>query len=276
MTIPAHAKNYWDMFRRLLKKISNLKKEIPNIYYREPKNLRPLKDDVGWYSNKFIAHALGNANGIAYSNSREALKSSLAKGFKVLETDINFTADNFPVLSHSDVSKLSLNDFKSLTAEYTTMSLLDIIEEMQNHNFYLLLDFKDSSYAGMTAQFIKEKANERIFDNFIFQINSAKQFCDIKKVDNFRNFHYNFGLDRNPNTAIPFLLEKGIHTVSVAQRWAKKKNKLRYLNKYNIKCYAFTINDTETAKSLLQENIWGIFTDSISPDFLDAKETTPT
>lgn len=47
-----------------------------------------------------IAHALGSIDGNVYTNSREAMISSIAKGYKYLEVDIDSTSDGIYIATH--------------------------------------------------------------------------------------------------------------------------------------------------------------------------------
>jgi hypothetical protein len=49
---------------------------------------------------RLVAHAGGAVNGIAYTNSREALDTHYAAGFRVFELDFEWTSDGQPVMVH--------------------------------------------------------------------------------------------------------------------------------------------------------------------------------
>ncbi|MBR4596783.1 MAG: hypothetical protein IKO42_00070 [Opitutales bacterium] len=237
-----------------------LRRKIDNIFYIPSSSLKPLADEPGlWYfKNKTIAHALGAVGGKFYSNSLEAFNLSLKKGAKLFETDVSFTKDGVAVLAHDSVEDRLFSEIKGETA-----SLADFAQ-LVPEGVFVILDIKNYRRAKDVAKVLLECAAPEQRERFIFQITSSLQFREIKEVwRGFKNFHYNFGLDGNPNTAIKFLLENKIHTASVAKRWALKPGKLKYLMRYNIKCYAFTINDAETARELEKRGIWGIFTDTL-------------
>lgn len=97
---------------------------------------------------KAIAHALGAIGGHTYSNSREAMISSIEKGYKFLEVDIDSTSDGVFIASHdwtgfniiTDHSELldSLLSFaefseRKIYGEYTPISIQEIVDTLKNH-----------------------------------------------------------------------------------------------------------------------------------------------
>lgn len=239
-----------------------VKRKADNVFYLPPPHLKPLIDDgKGWYfENRVIAHALGADGKKVYTNSREAFYASINAGAKVFEADVSFTKDFVPMLSHSDLSEISSDEARARGI----LGLIDFARLIAPYlpGIYVILDIKDFKRAADTAKFLHSSLPVQVLDSFIFQISSSRQYFEIRGVwSGFKKFHYNFGLDGNPNSAIPFLVENEIHTASVALRWARKPKKLKWLKRYNIKCYAFTVNDADEAKAFLKSGIWGYFTD---------------
>lgn len=56
--------------------------------------------DYSWQKDSLYAHAMGAADGIAYTNSKEAFLQNYRKGCRVFETDISLTKEGLPVLCH--------------------------------------------------------------------------------------------------------------------------------------------------------------------------------
>lgn len=250
--------NLTDIFRFV-------KRKADNVFYLPPPRLKPLVDDKdGWYfENRVIAHALGADGEKVYTNSRESFCASKNAGVKIFEADVSFTKDSVPMLSHSDLGAISSGEAR----ERGILDFADFAELMAPHlpGIYAILDIKDFRRAADTAKFLRSNLPAEILDSFIFQISSSRQYFEIREAySGFKKFHYNFGLDGNPNSAIPFLVENQIHTASVALRWARKPNKLKWLKRYNIKCYAFTVNSAGEAKELLKSGIYGYFTDFLT------------
>lgn len=54
-----------------------------------------------WYdTDRIIVHALGEINGISYTNSKEALENSYQNGIRFFECDFSMTSDNWIVACH--------------------------------------------------------------------------------------------------------------------------------------------------------------------------------
>ena len=238
-----------------------LKCKIDNVFYIPSRSFKPLADepDKWYYSTKKIAHALGAVDGRVYTNSIEAFNLSLERGAKTFEADVSFTKDSVAVLSHDSVEDVLCGDIKG-----KVLTLAEFARFIPA-GVFIVLDIKDCRRAKEVAKILCENAEPEKRVQFVFQITSSSQFREIRAVwPGFENFLYCFGLDRNPNTAIGFLLENKIHAVSVAKRWALKPGKLKFLQRYNIKCFAFTINDAELHRDLVENRgIWGIFTDNL-------------
>lgn len=245
----------------LKKLLYRLRCKIDNVFYIPGRSFKPLPDEPEkWYfKTKKIAHAFGALDGKAYTNSMPAFNQSYEKGAKAFEADISFTKDSVAVLSHD-----SVEDFLYSQIKGKALSLADFARIVPP-DVFIILDIKDGGRAKDAAKVLLQSAPSERLGQFVFQITSSRQFREVKEVwGGFNNFLYCFGLDGNPNTAIKFLLENKIHAASVAKRWALKPGKLKHLLRYNIRCFAFTINDAELERELLERRgIWGIFTDNL-------------
>ncbi|MBR6388548.1 MAG: hypothetical protein IKS15_00290 [Opitutales bacterium] len=243
------------------KLLYKLRCKIDNVFYIPSRSFRPLADEPEkWYfKTKKIAHALGAVGGKAYTNSISAFNQSYEKGAKTFEADVSFTKDSVAVLSYDSVEEFLHSQIKG------KVHTLSEFAEFIPPDVFIILDIKDGVRAKDAANVLLKSAPPEKLGQFVFQITSSRQFCEVKEVwGGFNNFLYNFGLDGNPNTAIKFLLENKIHAASVAKRWALKPGKLKHLLRYNIKCFAFTINDAALERELLERRgIWGIFTDNL-------------
>ena len=243
------------------KLLHKLRCKIDNVFYIPRRSFKPLADepDKWYFGTKKIAHALGSLDGKAYTNSIAAFNQSYEKGAKTFEADISFTKDSAAVLSHDSVEEFLYSQIKDKV--HTLSEFADFIPP----DVYIVLDIKDGARAKDAAKVLLQSAPSEKLGQFVFQITSSRQFREIKEVwGGFNNFLYNFNLDGNPNTAIKFLLENKIHAASVAKRWALKPGKLKHLLRYNIRCFAFTINDAALERELLESRgIWGVFTDSL-------------
>lgn len=69
---------------------------------------RPL--DYSWLENILCAHAMGNVDGVVYTNSKEAFIQNYQNGCRLFELDISLTKEGFPVLCH-DWRQVAGNEF---------------------------------------------------------------------------------------------------------------------------------------------------------------------
>lgn len=127
-------------------------------YYTNPiKNNRPDLSD----SKYFIAHATGSIYGYVYVNSKESLINSIENGYKLIEVDLDKTADGALVCVHNweDFNKASipniswrdsslflrkptLKEFKQrkIYGQFTPLTLNDVIVLQKKYNFTLVTD----------------------------------------------------------------------------------------------------------------------------------------
>lgn len=118
--------------------------------------MRPFENDIKVVDihNKeyFIAHAAGGINGYTYTNSKEALLSSIEKGYKYIEMDLYLTTDSQVVCLHapkeynmmtgSSVTELDSHQFmkSKLYGKFTPMHLEEAVKIWENNNFVFVTD----------------------------------------------------------------------------------------------------------------------------------------
>lgn len=253
------------MFKRLRKIVSGLYRDIFKYIYFEPFGLKPLKNNSDDWFNKYkiIPHAMGGINEDTYTNSLEAFEQSVKNGFNTMEIDVCMTKDHIPVLCHNDVSELTFQDFMTskIDNKYTPMSLEMLINAMKNNSELIaILDIKNKQEVEVT-KYLKSNATD-IIDRFVIQIPSVKAFKDITKIHRFKYFHYNFSVDGNVNYHLGFVVKNNIPTCSVAIKSIKNAKTLRYLNKYGVKVFSYTVNTQELYDNLKEKGCYGIITDS--------------
>ncbi len=254
------------MFKRIKKVVCGLYKDVYKYVYFPPFGLKPLvNSEKDWFiSSRTVPHAFGLFKNNKYTNSKEALEFLLENNVNISEVDICLTKDNIPVLAHEIKSDITYEDFMSSTLEcgLTPLSLFQLVEYMRkNKNLFFLLDIKEKYKEIIT--WIKNNAND-VIDRFIIQIPSPKIYKNVIKIHKFKYFHYNFSVDGNVNMNLAFVVKNNIQTCSVATKMVKNVNTLKYLNKYNIKTFAYTVNDAKTRTELFKKGVWGIITDNLT------------
>ncbi|MCD7826894.1 MAG: hypothetical protein LUH14_13215 [Clostridiaceae bacterium] len=147
------------MFRKVWRYVQKMKKmffQLEEVYYLESRNYQMLsqlscKTDVKKYDlnyewckdNPRICHALGEIDGILFTESVEAFKENYKNGSRVFELDFNLTSDNEPVVLHDwnsfeygKLEKSCINNFQQdfrmsysafqdvrIRGKYTTITL---------------------------------------------------------------------------------------------------------------------------------------------------------
>lgn len=133
--------------------------------------LHTIDKDI-WNAKHYIAHGGGVIGGYCYTNSKEALLSSLRKGFVFVELDLYLTTDSIVVCLHDldEYNKMTSSHLKDLNSEvfsnsklygrYTPMTLKDAIEIWNKKPFNIVTD-KLSSPAILNKYFKSNRA--RVF-----------------------------------------------------------------------------------------------------------------
>lgn len=138
--------------------------------------VRPItvsEDDINILSPQYlIAHGGGGIDGKTYTNCKEALISSLDKGFRYVELDLYMTSDSDVVCLHhiSDFNMMTSSHYDSLDqktflesqfyGKYTPMSLEDAIKIWEERPFIFVTD-KISDPQVLNRYFKKHR--ERVF-----------------------------------------------------------------------------------------------------------------
>lgn len=228
-----------------------------------------------YFNDKFIAHAMGEIDGISYTNSLEAFTENYNKGFRIFEVDLIMTSDNRLVAKHdwSDTNNVSLSysEFMSLKInnKYTPLDFETIISLMQKYpNIHIITNTKDTDKANVvkTFQYIKQissKIEPLALNRIIPQIYNQEMYRWVTGVYNFSDIIYTlYQSSDSDDEVISFVLQHHITKVTISEsRFSSDlTNKLKIMK---IKTYIHTINSQESMKSYESKNVFGFYTDSI-------------
>ena len=254
------------VFKRIKKVVGGIYSDIFKYIYFPPFDLKPIQDtEDAWYlKNRVLPHAFGKINGETYTNSKEALDNALNNGTKAFECDVCITSDGIPVMAHEISENSTFDEFMNskIKGQFTPLSLEMIVNLMrEKSDLYFFIDTKNGE-TKLVAKWLKENAFD-IIDRFIVQIGYVKDFKEVNKIHKFKYYHFNFSIDRNVNQHLAFVVRNKIHTCSVPHHIIKNDRTLRYLKKYNVKPYAYTINSEEFKNELYKKGVWGIISDDL-------------
>ena len=222
----------------------------------------------------FIAHAGGEINGQAYTNSLEAFNFNYAKGFRFFEVDLSWTADDELVATHdwevfidthagassgSIPTKAQFLKYKS-TQGLTQLSFDDILKwDEEKGDAYVITDVKTDNLKAIN----RIPANLRGPNSIIIpQVYSFFEY-DQAIALGFKNIIltlYKMRID--PVARLEFATVR--KPFAVTMHWPLVRTGLaRLLQRNNTVVYAHTVNDMETFLELQSLGVHGIYTDAL-------------
>jgi glycerophosphoryl diester phosphodiesterase len=236
---------------------------------------------VSWYSsNRLIAHALGGIEGNIYTNSLEALEYNYEAGHRVFEIDLSVTSDNVVVAAHDWETFSVLTGFEGIPSyeqfklqlidsKYHTLSLSDVVDFMERHSdMYMVCDKLQQNTEIIASAIVEDtKKTPGLIDRFIIEVGTNENFVAIDSCYHFENYIYALASGRgNYDTEenVEFCLTHSIPVVSMWGDWATTEKCSSY-NKNNIKVYAHSINSLDDVNKLLNNGVYGFYTDYLKP-----------
>lgn len=239
-----------------------------------------------WYNYPFVAHALGEVNGVDYTNSLEAFEHNYETGKRVFEIDLEFTSDGYVVARHdwseNSYKKLkqpypgaeepmSLLEYKALKSElgFTPLVLEDIIDLLKKYpDIYFVTDTKDTDKALVEKKFrmIVESANhdKSLLKRIVPQLYNQPMLKFIEDVFKFDSYIYT--LYQSPDTddeVVDFINKENGKIMAVTMTAGRATPQfITSIKKTGAKSYVHTINDIETVYSLKKVGVDGFYTDN--------------
>ena len=228
---------------------------------------------------KFLAFAHRGGNEFAPENSFRAFKSAVDIGYKYLETDVHLTKDGFLIAFHDDtldrvtdksglIRDLTLSEIKK--AKIAGTDEIPLLSELLNSftDCFFNIDCKVDE----TVQPLINLINNKDFINRVCigsfsqkRINFIRKSLgkDVKtsmgpaevilsKFLSYTSLGYNF---KSSYTSIP-IKRYGINLLD--------ERNINYLKSNNQKVIAWTINDEDQMKMLINIGIDGIMTDNLT------------
>lgn len=239
-----------------------------------------------WYERySLIAHAMGEIDGVDYTNSKEAFEQNYEKGYRVFEVDFRFTSDGVLVGRHDwKQSQDQFGDGKIPTAEefldsriqgtYTPLSFADVLQLAKDHpDVYIMTDTKygDLQKAEETMQYMAQTAEELglvqvLKKQFIIQIYNDEMYAPVKQWIDPENILYTvYQLEPEEyNRAALFCTEQKIPIVAVRfKRWDDKVQEM--FESVGLKTAVHTINDPTEAEAYFESHVSCLYSDVLEP-----------
>ena len=228
---------------------------------------------------KFLAFAHRGGNEFAPENSFRAFKSAVDIGYKYLETDVHLTKDGFLIAFHDDtldrvtdksglIRDLTLSEIKK--AKIAGTDEIPLLSELLNSftDCFFNIDCKVDETVQPLINLINNKdfinrvcigsfSQKRI--NFIrkslgkeVKTSMGPAEVILSKFLSYTSLGYNF---KSSYTSIP-IRRYGINLL--------EERNIKYLKSNNQKVIAWTINDEDQMKMLINIGIDGIMTDNLT------------
>lgn len=224
--------------------------------------------------NRFIAHAGGTIENIAYTNSLEALDKSYNDGFRLFELDIIYTSDSILVAAHdwehwagttNYIGKLPVSHkvFKNykINKKFTPLDMNDINNWFRTHPDAILVTDKINEPCYLANKFVDK--SRLIMELFSLKAVEDGIKCNILSAMPSENVLYEIEETKRLRT----LKKLGIKHIAVSRR-SIIPNKEMYLEfkKNGIKTYVFHVNhDEEKDEKYVIDNemkyIYGMYAD---------------
>lgn len=226
-------------------------------------------------SKNLVAHACGEYNGITFTNSLNSLNSNYKKGYRFFEVDFHLSSDSQIVLIHDwnlTAERLfgtsgivySRKEFTE-TKTKNNLVLLDIdslISWLKTHNdAFIITDCKEDSLGILKNISIKYS---NMMQRFYIQMYFFSEYPVLQEMGYKNIILALYRTKYNDSDVIKFVRNKDIYAVSMEVKRAETNLPIK-LKQLNLKVYAHCVNSLMKYKNLLNNGIYGIYTDSIIP-----------
>lgn len=221
-----------------------------------------------------VAHAGGGIRGIPYTNSREALDTSHALGFRTFEVDLNFTRDDSVVLMHDWRDDAWMLDLEPGPADWgsfrrarmvrglTQMSLADLDLWVRAHpEAWIIADAKDRD-----PEILRRIWNHHPFlaSRLLPQIRRLRDYRETWSMG-YRRIILTLYAERYSDRIVG-RFAAGCPLLAVTMPVERARNGLpERLALIDVPALAHTVNDPSVAKDLEGRGVLGIYTDWLAP-----------
>lgn len=229
----------------------------------------PLKDENDWYcKGTMIAHACGGiVKGIKreYSNSKEALDVSLAKGFRIIECDIYGIINGKIILAHDGV-----DIYDGYKGAYTLLTLEELLAVLKQYpEVTAVLDIKWETIEDYRniVDLIDELVEKKQKQQIVLEVYDEPTIICAKEkgyecfFTQYRNLEWRLFIK-----TIALCYKYNIHVVGFPLEIAKKplSSYFSYFHDKNIKIFVFSTDSIDDYAMLRNRGISGIFTNYLS------------
>ena len=212
------------------------------IYRHRGGQWKVLADNPNaWYAGKLPilwAYA-GGGHLHQYGNSVEAIDTSIAKSFKVIEIDVSLTEDGVPVVTHwfrpdnqvvfNKTPTIEVFKKTLINNKYHTMTLKELFDRYSGIDVYFSVDPAHIVALRQKfdlVQYIINNAPIKFQRRVIYQVYTLDELARISRISPpFASLHYVLEVLNNARREywkipylIPYLTEAGVRSVSLRDR----------------------------------------------------------
>jgi glycerophosphoryl diester phosphodiesterase len=240
------------------------------IYEKLPHNIR----------SKYIIHALGGLNGETYLNSIDGMEYYYQQGYRLFETDVNFTIDEKLVCTHKwygskyeeylrdgkEIPTYNLFMSQKINQKYTPTSFKDIVKFMADHDdVYVMIDFANRGYDITRRLYLAVIAdaeeNKEILSRIIAGGHTKEMISAVKNIWKFKYINLYLASEAKLTERfgdidgfINYCKAEGITSYSTAVK-SITDDRMMQLKNSELISFAFTTDDTATADKLHEAGI---------------------
>lgn len=238
-------------------------------------------------NTRVIAHALGTVDGIEGLNCLEGFLEHYAQGVRVFEADFRMTSDGYVVLRHdwtgglqADIRTTAIPTREEFLAapilgKYTPLSFQDLLQLMVEYpDICIITDTKFVEAEEVTLQF-QSMINEAhklglsyLFDRIAVQVYSVSHYTIVNSLYHFPHYIYTLYQESFAETEnafrekVVFCEQNGIEGLTLWDYWWDPDYRI-IADWHNVKIYAHTVNDPDTARRLINSGVSAVYTDKL-------------
>lgn len=215
----------------------------------------------------YIIHACGMIDGVAGTNSLEALCSAYDHGYRIVEIDFNATSDGRLVCIHDwgIGAPLSYEEFLKTRpgGRFTPLDAGLLAEFMHGHpDLRVVTDVKDDNVSALRR--LAEEYPE-LRDSFIVQIYSEDELQPVREAGFGSVIYTLYALTWNEKTdaerIAAFAKENKLFGVTFSSELTNVEGFVRTLAGSGIPIFTHTVNDASEVRREMRMGVCGFYTD---------------
>lgn len=221
----------------------------------------PANDPYAWTQARWVAHALGDIEGIDYTNSLEAFQQSLAEDYRCVEFDLVWDECGVWILRHED----------QIIAPYHVLTLTEFLSILSQHpTVSAILDSKTRTQVGLdrVLKAIQQETaalDRSVLDQLVIQTYSFDQYRRVSQQDIFHSVILTlYGTSYTEDQVVAYAKEAKVKVITMP--WIKANpTYIHRLQEAGVIVYVHTVNSASVFARMLAMGVQGIYTDVVLP-----------